>query len=169
MIKEIEKKSKQRRAEMEMEEGWQRQVDTVITIIDVICLSFISANVCCILFVLLDVKIKYANGDRKWMFLKWMVVRHCHLLYPIWATKHFCFNQRQGGEFQTACDSKMAIFALCVKGFHQITKLIPSSFCQRILPKWEDKMDKIYYPVQISQAFLTISWVITEKVKLILQ
>lgn len=46
-----------------MEEGWQRQVDTVITIIDVICLSFISANVCCILFVLLDVKIKYANCE----------------------------------------------------------------------------------------------------------
>lgn len=30
--------------------GWQRQADTVITIIDVICLSFISANGCCILF-----------------------------------------------------------------------------------------------------------------------
>lgn len=30
-------------------------------------------------------------------------------------------------------------------------------------------MDKIYYLVEISQAFLTISWVITEKVKLILQ
>lgn len=30
-------------------------------------------------------------------------------------------------------------------------------------------MDKIYYLAQISQAFLTISWVITEKVKMILQ
>lgn len=29
-------------------------------------------------------------------------------------------------------------------------------------------MDKIYYLVQISQAFLTISWLITEKVKMIL-
>lgn len=35
--------------------------------------------------------------------------------------------------------------------------------------KPEHKMDKIYYMVGISQAFLTISWVITEKVKLILQ
>lgn len=43
------------------------------------------------------------------------------------------------------------------------------SLCQRELPKWDENMDEIYYPVQISQACLTISWVITEKMKMIHQ
>lgn len=50
--------------------------------------------------------------------------------------------------------------------FHPFSR---PSFCQGALPKWGAKMDKIYYLVQISQAFLTISWLITEKVKMILQ
>lgn len=46
--------------------GWQRRADTVITIIDVICLSFISANGCSILFLFCWVlKLKYANCDAR--------------------------------------------------------------------------------------------------------
>lgn len=42
---------------------------------DVICPSFINAHVCCILFVLLGVKIKYANRESQWMIWKCKVVR----------------------------------------------------------------------------------------------
>lgn len=54
----------------------RRQADTVISIIDVICLSIISLNGCYVLFVLLGVKIIYTHCDAIWMSLKRVVVRH---------------------------------------------------------------------------------------------
>lgn len=150
----------------EMGRCWKRQADTVITIIDVICLSFISANGCCILFVLLDVEIKYANCETKWMFPKWTAVRRCRLLYLVRASKHPPppIRSREVNGKQREIRTQQQ------KGFQSNHRLIdwlinwflPSSVYKRRPPKWGDKKDKIYHLVEISQAFLTTSWVMTE-------
>lgn len=49
--------------------AFQRQVHIVITITDVICGSFISTNDD------RDIQIKHVNCDRKFMFLKLLVVK----------------------------------------------------------------------------------------------
>lgn len=162
-----------------MEKGWHKQVDTVITIMDVICLPFINVNVCCALFVLLDVKIKYANSDTKWMFLKWIVVRHCHSLCLLWATKAFSQDKITELNFKQLIAKSWETIFISSRNHKLIDWLIncflyPSLFpflllCQRTWANWEDKMDKIYYPERISQAILTISWVITGKVRMIHQ
>lgn len=66
----------------------RRQADAAITIIDVICLSIISLNGCCVLFVLLGVKIiihTQCDCDAMWMSLKRAVLSGIN--YPS-AKKH---------------------------------------------------------------------------------